>query len=189
MTKAVVLLPVLLVFAGCPPPAGEATPVGAVPSPAEFVLTSPAFAPGGTIPLKYTGDGENVSPPLEWANAPAGTAGFALVCRDPDAREVAGVTWIHWVVFNIPPEASGLPEALPRDARLPDGTRQGLNTSRFTGYRGPGPPRGQTHRYVFKLYALDAMLGLGDATDVAALEPAMKGHVLATAELVGSYGR
>ncbi|MFO7676169.1 MAG: YbhB/YbcL family Raf kinase inhibitor-like protein [bacterium] len=179
--KAVFLSLVLL--AACAPQAGPA------PVRTGFVLTSPAFEHEGTIPAKYSGDGENISPPLEWTGVPEGTASLALVCRDPDAREVAGVTWIHWVVYDIPVEAAGLPEAVPRESRLADGTRQGLNTSRFTGYRGPGPPRGRTHRYSFKLYALDAAPELPDAADVAALEEAMRGHILATAELAGRYGR
>jgi len=150
-------------------------------------ISSTAFAPHGEIPVRFTCEGEDLSPPLAWAGAPAGTKGFALIVDDPDAPDPAAprMTWVHWVLYDLPASANGLPEAVAA-AALPAGTREGVNDWKRTGWGGPCPPIGR-HRYFFKLYALDTVLGdLGRPTQ-AALEQAMAGHVLARAELVGTY--
>jgi Raf kinase inhibitor-like YbhB/YbcL family protein len=151
-----------------------------------FELTSAAFEAGETIPVKHTCDGADVSPPLAWKHAPAATQSFALVCDDPDAP--AG-TWVHWVVYDLPPGAASLPEGVPPSATLADGSRQGVNDFRKTGYGGPCPPRGKPHRYVFRLYALDTALGLAPGASRSRLDEAMAGHVKASAELTGRYQR
>lgn len=148
-------------------------------------LTSTAFAPGDEIPLRHTCEGEDLSPPLAWSGVPAAARSLALIVDDPDAPDPAApkMTYVHWVLYNIPPSAASLPEAV---SRLPDGTQQGLNDWRRAGYGGPCPPIGR-HRYFHKLYALDTVLpDLGTPTK-AALEAAMKGHVIAQAELVGTF--
>ena len=149
-------------------------------------LTSTAFAEGAPIPKKHTGEGADVSPPLEWTGAPAAAKSFALICDDPDAPRG---TWVHWVMYNIPADARGLPEHVPANEALPDGSRQGQNDFRVTGYRGPMPPPGKAHRYYFKLYALDFTLELPKSATKADLEKAMKGHVLAEGSLMGTYRR
>jgi Raf kinase inhibitor-like YbhB/YbcL family protein len=150
-------------------------------------VTSTAFTAGGAIPKRYTCEADDVSPPLAWTGSPAGTQSFVLIVDDPDAPDPAApkLTWVHWVLYDIPSTAAGLAEAVKPSA-LPPGTRQGRNDWERIGYGGPCPPIGR-HRYFHKLYALDAVLGdLGQATK-AKLEAAMKGHVLAQAELVGTY--
>lgn len=150
-----------------------------------FELRSDAFAQEGSIPQKYTCDGQDVSPPLSWSDPPEGTQSFALVCDDPDAP--AG-TWIHWVLFNIPADKRSLAEAVPKQAKLPDGSVHGKNSWKRTDYGGPCPPSG-THRYFFKLYALDTKLTLkAGATKKKALK-AMEGHILDQTELMGKYSR
>jgi Raf kinase inhibitor-like YbhB/YbcL family protein len=152
-----------------------------------LALTSPAFAPGGEIPATFTCEDLDVSPALEWTGLPDGTKSLALIVDDPDAPDPAApkMTWVHWVLYNMPPTAAGLPEGVD-STDLPDGTREGLNDWKRTGYGGPCPPIGR-HRYHHKLYALDATLpDLGTPTK-AAVEAAMKGHVLAEAVLVGTY--
>jgi Raf kinase inhibitor-like YbhB/YbcL family protein len=148
-------------------------------------ITSQAFTHGSLIPSKYTCDGANVSPPLSFSGAPPGTKSFALISDDPDAPSG---TWVHWVAWNIPGGATALEEGVPAMERLPDGTRQGLTDFRRIGYGGPCPPSG-THRYFFKLYALDTTLDLPASTVKPSLEMAMRGHVLAQAELMGKYAR
>lgn len=148
-------------------------------------LTSPAFAQGQPIPQKYSCRGEDVSPALSWGEPPAGTQSFALIMDDPDAP--VG-TWVHWVLFNIPASARGLPEAFPPDATLPDGSLSGKNSWGNTGYGGPCPPSG-THRYFFKLYALDEALALSAGASKGELEKAMVGHILAQGELMGTFTR
>ena len=150
-----------------------------------FELTSPAFAHGEPIPRKYTCDGEDISPPLRWSDPPQGTQSLALIADDPDAP--IG-TWIHWVLYNLPAETRGLPETIPPDADLPDGSQHGQNSWRRLGYGGPCPPSG-THRYFFKLYALDAVLDLVASASKKQLLRAMERHVLAQAELMGVYAR
>ncbi len=148
-------------------------------------IASQAFEAGGMIPAKYTCDGPDLSPPLRWADPPAGTQSYALIADDPDAP--VG-TWVHWVLWNIPADASGLEENLSKSASLPNGAKQGTTDFRRIGYGGPCPPSG-THRYFFKLYALDTMLELPSSTTKRDLEGAMQGHILGQAELVGKYQR
>jgi Raf kinase inhibitor-like YbhB/YbcL family protein len=150
-----------------------------------FAITSPAFAPGGEIPATYTCEGADASPRLEWTGAPDGTASFALVVDDPDAPDPAApkMTWVHWVLYNLPPSADHLAEAV---AQLPAGTLEGTNDWKRTGYGGPCPPVGR-HRYFFKLYALDTVLPDLKSPTKAELETAMRGHVLASAEMIGTY--
>ena len=148
-------------------------------------IKSSAFGSGEMIPAKYTCDGADVSPPLEWSESPAGTKSFALICDDPDAPMG---TWVHWVIYDIPPAATMLAEGITREKDLPGGGTQGINDFRKIGYGGPCPPGG-THRYFFKLYALDAMLGLKPGITKDQLLTAMRGHILAEAELMGTYRR
>jgi Raf kinase inhibitor-like YbhB/YbcL family protein len=152
-------------------------------------LASSVFTHGGVIPRQYTCDGDDVSPPLAWTGVPDGTRSLALIVDDPDAPDPRApkMTWVHWVLYDLPAAATGLPEGVAsRD--LPAGTREGVNDWKRAGYGGPCPPRGR-HRYFHKLYALDAVLGdLGKITK-SRLEAAMQGHVLAQAELVGTYER
>ncbi len=149
-------------------------------------ITSAAFAAGGWIPAKYTCEGADISPPLAWRNVPEGTRALALIVDDPDAPDPAAprMIWTHWVVTNIPPQASGLAEGASMRA-MPQGAVEGINGWHRQGYGGPCPPIG-AHRYFFKLYALDAPLPHEPLTKPALLE-AMEGHVLAKAELVGIY--
>lgn len=152
-----------------------------------FRITSPAFTPEGVIPSRYTCDGDDVSPALSWEGAPEGTRSFALLVIDPDAPDPAApkMTYVHWVLYDMPPSAGGLPEGVGAGA-LPPGTREGRNDWHRTGWGGPCPPIGR-HRYFFQLYALDALLGdLGEPTR-ATLDRAMTPHVLARAELMGTY--
>jgi Raf kinase inhibitor-like YbhB/YbcL family protein len=152
---------------------------------ASLKLTSSAFDKDGEIPSKYTCEGEDVSVPLTWEGLPEGTKSLALIVDDPDAPDPQApkMTWVHWVVYNIPPDATGLAEALKQ---LPAGAKDGLNDWKRTGYGGPCPPIGR-HRYFHKLHALDTVLpDLGNPTKDELLE-AMKGHVLAQTELVGTY--
>jgi Raf kinase inhibitor-like YbhB/YbcL family protein len=147
-------------------------------------LTSTVFNAGAEIPSTYTCEGADRAPPLAWTDVPAATKSFALIVDDPDAPDPKApkTTWVHWVAYNIPPAASGLREG----GRLPGAAREGVNDWKRGGYGGPCPPIGR-HRYFFKLYALDTELpDLGGPTK-AALEKAMKGHVLAHAELIGTY--
>jgi Raf kinase inhibitor-like YbhB/YbcL family protein len=149
-------------------------------------LTSTALQQGETIPKHYTADGTNVSPPLRWTEPPAATQSLALVCTDPDAPRG---TWTHWVLYNLPATARDLPEAVPTTGELADGVRQGRNDFGKLGYGGPAPPRGKPHRYVFTVYALDAASDLGEGATRQQLEAAMKGHILATGQLTGTYQR
>jgi hypothetical protein len=150
-------------------------------------LTSPAFKNGGEIPELHTCEGKDLSPALEWRNVPRDAASLVLIVDDPDAPDPSApkMTWVHWVLYDIPVAATGLAAAVQSGA-LPPGTREGLNDWRRTGYGGPCPPIGR-HRYFFKLYALDR--GLGDLArpTKAAVEKAMEGHVLASAEWMGTY--
>lgn len=148
-------------------------------------LSSPAFADGAVIPMRYTCTGDDVSPPLAWSDTPAGAKSVALIVDDPDAP--VG-TWVHWVAFNLPVTAGGLPEGIKDAKQLPSGGTQGTNSWRRIGYGGPCPPSG-THRYFFKLYALDVVLPDLGTPDKKRLERAMKGHVLAQQELVGTYAK
>jgi Raf kinase inhibitor-like YbhB/YbcL family protein len=151
-----------------------------------LALKSSAFAPGGEIAKKYSCEGDDVSPALEWSGAPAHTASFALIMDDPDAP--VG-TWVHWVLWNLPASTQELPAGVAKLEQLDDGTRQGRNSSKKVGYIGPCPPPGKPHRYFFRLYALDKMLVLAAGANRAGLEEAMKGHVLGQAEYMGTYKR
>jgi len=150
-----------------------------------LAITSSAFAQGAAIPAQYSCKGRDVSPPLTWGEPPAGTKSLALIMDDPDAP--VG-TWVHWVLYNIPPAARGLPEAAATDAVLADGSLNGKTSANSLGYHGPCPPSG-THRYFFKLYALDAMLSLPSGADKARLLDAMQGHILAQGELMGTFSK
>jgi Raf kinase inhibitor-like YbhB/YbcL family protein len=150
-----------------------------------MILTCPSFEPAELIPSVYTCDGKDLSPPLRWTEAPAGTKSFALISDDPDAP--VG-TWVHWVVWNIPASVNSLEENQAKKDSLPGGIRQGTTDFRRIGYGGPCPPSG-VHRYFFHLYALDTLLDLPATTTKAGLEKAMTGHVLAQAELMGKYRR
>jgi len=149
-------------------------------------LSSPDFTSGGTIPKQFTCDGADTSPALEWGDPPQGTQSFALIVDDPDAP--VG-TWVHWVLFNLPASARSLGQNVPKKEELPDGSRQGRNDFGTTGYGGPCPPAGTPHRYFFKLYALDAKLGLKAGATKKDVERAQQGHVLAQGEWMGRYGR
>jgi Raf kinase inhibitor-like YbhB/YbcL family protein len=150
-------------------------------------LTSPAFHAGGEIPSVHTCEGKDTSPPLAWAGLPPGTKSLALVVDDPDAPDPKAPqrTFVHWVLYGLPASSTGLPGAA-RTGDLPPGARDGTNDWKRTGYGGPCPPVGR-HRYFFKLYALDAALPDLGAPTKAQLEKAMEGHVLARAELMGTY--
>jgi len=165
---------------------GAPRPTAAEEGTVPFQLRSPAFEPGGEIPTRFTCQGRDVSPPLEWRDVPEGTRSLVLIVDDPDAPDPARprMTWVHWVVYNIPPTAGGLEEAASGRA-LPEGAREGLNDWKRTGYGGPCPPIGR-HRYFHKLYALDTTLSLTEPTK-ADVEKAMHGHVLAHTELIGTY--
>jgi hypothetical protein len=152
-----------------------------------LTIRSTAFADGAEIPLRHTCEGDDASPPLAWSGVPAGARSLALVVDDPDAPDPAApkMTWVHWVLYELPPTAAGLAEGQGHGS-LPPGTREGRNDWKRTGWGGPCPPIGR-HRYFFKLYALDAPLGdLGTPTK-AKLEEAMGGHVLEQAQLMGTY--
>ncbi len=152
-----------------------------------FTLSSPAFRDQGEIPIQHTCEGEDVSPPLAWSSPPEGTRSLALIVDDPDAPDPKAprMTWVHWVLYNLPATARELPAAMTNEA-LPSGTRVGQNDWKRDDYGGPCPPIGR-HRYFHKLYALDISLPDLGAPTKAELEKAMQGHVLARAELVGTY--
>ena len=153
--------------------------------PMSLTLTSRAFAHGAAIPSRHTCDGQDMSPPLAWNEPPSGTKSFVLINDDPDAPMG---TWVHWIVYNLPASVRQLPEAYPPDAERPDGTRQGTTDFGRIGYGGPCPPSG-THRYVFTLNALDTTLSLGSGATKAQVEAAIQHHVLARAQLMGTYRR
>ena len=153
---------------------------------AKIQLTSAAFADGQPVPVKYTADALDISPPLAWTNAPAGTKSFALIADDPDAPSG---DWTHWVIYDLPPSTTILAEDQLKLAQFKNGAKQGLNDFKKTGYNGPAPPPGKAHRYVFKLYALDAMTGLAPGATKADLLKAMEGHVLGEGQLKATYQR
>jgi len=149
-------------------------------------LSSPAFQANGSIPVKYTCDGPNVSPSLSWTGVPARTKSLVLIVDDPDA---AGGTWVHWVLFDLPVTATSVPEGQPKTQYLPGGAKQGLNDFQHLGYGGPCPPRGKPHRYFFKLYALDIELELKPGATKQDVEKAFDRHVLAHCQTIGTYQR
>jgi len=156
-------------------------------------LKSSAFQNGARIPRKYTGDGEDVSPPLSWSGVPESAKELALICDDPDAP--VAEPWVHWVIYGLSPELTSLPEGIPAQSQIdqPVKALQGKNSwssGRTIGYRGPAPPPGHgTHHYHFKLYALDQPLNLPAGVDKKRLLKAMEGHIIAEGELVGTYER
>ena len=188
-TTVYILLAVILLSAcgqSAPAASGPATPDPLeIEQTATIELTSSAFVQGEPIPAKHTCSGEDTSPPLAWGEPPAGTQSFALIMDDPDAP---GGTWVHWVFFNIPVNIRSLPEAFPSGDTFPDGSLGGNNNWGRTGYGGPCPPSG-THRYFFKLYALDEMLAINAGASKGELEKAMVGHILAYAELMGTFSK
>jgi Raf kinase inhibitor-like YbhB/YbcL family protein len=171
-------------FASCSP-SGQNAATPREPA-GELKLTSAAFEAGGTIPRQFTCEGSDISPALMWTDPPVGTRSFALIVDDPDAPSG---TWVHWVLFDLPASARQLPQDVPKQAELDSGARHGRNDFRRLGYGGPCPPPGPAHRYFFKLYALDAKMGLEPGATKAHLENAMKGHILAETQIMGRYGR
>ncbi len=151
-----------------------------------FQISTSAFSPGEMIPKKFTCDGPDVSPKLTWNDPPASTQSFAVIMDDPDAP--VG-TWVHWVLYDLPADARELAEGVAKQEQLLSGAHQGRNDFGKIGYGGPCPPPGKPHRYFFKLYGLDAKLGLKAGATKADVERAMKGHILSQAELMGRYGR
>lgn len=152
-----------------------------------FMLNSTEFTDGGEIPSKYTCQGEDISPPLVWQEVPNGTRSLVLIVDDPDAPDPKAprMTWVHWVLYNIPPQVKGLSAGLT-SSNLPSGAREGINDWKRKGYGGPCPPIGR-HRYFHKLYALDAEIKEMVNPTKADIEKAMKGHIIAKAQLVGTY--
>lgn len=152
-----------------------------------LTLTSSAFVNGGEIPARYTCEGEDISPPLAWKNIPNGCQSLVLIVDDPDAPDPQApkMTWVHWIVYDIPPDSNGLPENATVQDVAP-GAEEGVNDWKRTGYGGPCPPVGR-HRYFHKLYALDSVLSHLHKADKRAVEAAMQDHILASAELVGTY--
>ena len=151
-----------------------------------LAISSSVFQEGDRIPIKYTCDGQDVSPPLAWSDLPPGTRSLALIVDDPDAP---GGTFTHWVLFNIPSDSRELSEAVPTQAQLPSGARQGRNDFRRIGYGGPCPPPGRPHRYQFTLYALDQPLDLEAGVAKDRLLEAMQGHIVGEGQLTGIYQR
>ncbi len=149
-------------------------------------VTSTAFQQGMSIPKQYTGDGVDQSPPLHWSKPPSGTKSIALICDDPDAP--VG-TWVHWVLYNLPAQTHELEAGVPTTATLASGAKQGKNDFGKIGYGGPAPPKGKAHRYFFKVYALGVSVDLAAGATKAQLEAAIKGHVLAEGQLMGTYKR
>ena len=152
----------------------------------KFELRTTSFAPGGFIPKRFTCDASDVSPALFWTEPPPGTKTFAVIEDDPDAPSG---TFVHWLVYELPASYRQLPEALSGNDQMPDGARQGTNGFSRTGYSGPCPPPGRPHRYFIRFYALDSKLNLRPAATRRELDAAMKGHILAQAELMGRFGR
>jgi Raf kinase inhibitor-like YbhB/YbcL family protein len=187
-TPEIRLLLLVLIMIFLPSCGGD--PQGAATVPGEgakmaIEVTSSAFEEGDAIPARYTCDGPDVSPSLSWGSVPDGTRSLVLIADDPDAP---GRTFVHWVIFNLPPDTRGLPEDVPNQQTLPSGAMQGVNGAGSTGYMGPCPPSG-THRYFFKLYALDTELGLGGGATKEEVLDAMEGHVLSEGQLMGTYRR
>jgi Raf kinase inhibitor-like YbhB/YbcL family protein len=150
-----------------------------------FTLSSTEFIQESAIPAKFSCDGENISPPLQWGDSPQGTESFVLISDDPDAP---GGTWVHWLLYNIPADVRALPEAIPPEGKLSNGSLHGENSFGRLDYGGPCPPSG-THRYFFKLYALDVVLDLEPGATKETLLQAMEGHILAEVALMGTYSR
>lgn len=155
-------------------------------APVTIKITSPSFAEGQPIPSKYTCDGENISPPLNWDEVPEAAKSFALICDDPDAP---GGTWVHWVLYDLPATVRSLGEGVETTEAVLHGSKQGINDFKRIGYGGPCPPAGALHRYYFTLYALDGELHLKAGATKSEVETAMKGHILSQGKLMGTYKR
>lgn len=151
-----------------------------------FELKSSAFENNAAIPVKYTCDNVDISPPLKWEGAPQNTQSFVLICDDPDAP--VG-TWVHWVIYGIPKNTNNMPEGVPKKETLDNGAKQGLTDFKKIGYGGPCPPPGKPHRYFFKLYALDTQLNLPTGATKAQVEKVMQGHIIGQTQLIGLYKR
>ncbi len=147
---------------------------------------STTFPNGAVIPKRYTGDGTDDSPALSWTQVPAGTASIAISCEDPDAPRG---TWWHWILFNLDPKKTSLPEAVEKNARLAGGALQGNNDFEKPGYNGPAPPPGKVHRYFYRVYALDRQLNIGAGAKKDAFKAAIAGHILGYGETMGTYSR
>jgi Raf kinase inhibitor-like YbhB/YbcL family protein len=181
--NAAILFGLLFILSGC----GSGNSGDA---PMTIALSTPAFKTGESIPKEYTGEGKDISPPLKWSNVPQDAKELALICDDPDAP--VAEPWVHWVIYNIPAANTELPEGVASDEKLnnPAGAAQGVNDFSKSGYRGPMPPPGHgTHHYHFKLYALDKPLKLESGLKKKQLLAAMKGHIVAQGELIGTYER
>lgn len=172
-------------LAGCAP-AKEGVGVAAKQEGGALQVTTSAFEAGATIPRQHTADGEDLSPPLAWQGAPAGTASFALLCDDPDAPRG---TWVHWVLYDLDPGVTTLGAGVPTTPGVAGGGSQGKNDFGKIGYGGPSPPKGPAHRYFFRVLALDRKLGLAPGATMREVLAAAEGHVLARGELMGRYGR
>ncbi len=187
VTATLATASLLAAGAACDPGPASGKGPGTQPAGGAMVLQSTAFQDGGAIPSRHTCDGPDVSPPLQWSGVPPGAKSLVLIVDDPDAPDPAAprMDWVHWVVYGLPPTSTGLPEG---GTPLPEGARTGTNDFGKKAWGGPCPPIGR-HRYFFRLHALDKVLpDLGTATR-AAVEDAMKGHVLATAQCMGTYAR
>ncbi len=178
--KLLLLILLLAIISGCIARENEVNNMEKVS------ISSEAFKDGGTIPGEYTCDGRNVSPSLSWPGLPEGTKSIALIMDDPDAP---GRTFVHWVIYNIPGSTQKLAKGIPKKEKLADGSLQGMTDFGRAGYGGPCPPPGKPHRYFFKIYAIDIMLGLPSGASKGDVEAAMKGHILAKGELIGKYAR
>lgn len=186
MTRVARCIAALLVVSAVASTASCAGPPRTKEAAMRLIVTSPAFKDSSSIPSRHTCEGEDVSPALAWAGVPEGTKSITVICDDPDAPLK---TWVHWVLYNLPPATVGLPEGVAAAETLPDGSRQGVNDFGRVGYGGPCPPRGATHRYFFRVYALDAFLSVGSRATRKAVEKAMEGHILASGLLMGTYRR
>jgi len=185
MVKNVSLLIMVPTLLFCSCENGEQADITTGGKKMEIKISSDAFEDGGMIPAKYTCDGADVSPPLKWEAVPEGTQSIAVICDDPDAPMG---TFVHWVLFNLPGATRELAENIPSDETLPNGAKQGKSDFGRIGYGGPCPPSG-THRYFFKIYALDTKIELVSIADKADLLEAMEGHILGEGQLVGKYKR
>lgn len=183
--KKILLIGLVLSITACTSQPTQVVPSTEKEAVMSFEITSPAFKHGETIPSDFSCKGRDLSPALTWTEPPTATKSFALIMDDPDAP--IG-TWVHWVIFNIPASTRDLKEGMPTESQLSDGSVQGKTSAGSTGYHGPCPPSG-THRYFFKLYALDTMLDLSASANKKDLLAAMEGHILANAELMGTFSR
>ncbi len=186
LRKGWIYLLLLLCLCACQPKPQEQPVEVKEEAMVELRVESTAFEEGGTIPRKYTCDGENISPPLSWSTPPEGTKSLVLICDDPDAPMG---TWVHWVLFGLSPEISELPEGVPSQETVLGGAKQGTTSFGRVGYGGPCPPKGPAHRYFFKLYAVDSEIDLDAGATKQEVLRAIEGHILAQGQLMGRYSR